>query len=79
MTATDEDIIRDLLHRYASDVRPPAWIATAVAARQRRRDRRRAGSRPRAWRSAPRLACSPSSLGTRPRRLAALAQPAGSG
>ncbi len=41
MTATDEDIIRDLLHRYASDVRPPASIATGVAARQRRRDRLR--------------------------------------
>ena len=41
MPATDEDIIRDLLHRYTDHVRPPASIATEVAARQRRRDRRR--------------------------------------
>jgi hypothetical protein len=41
MPATDEDIIRDLLHRYTDQVRPPASIAAAVAARQRRRDRRR--------------------------------------
>jgi hypothetical protein len=41
MPATDEDITRDLLHRYAGHVRPPASIATEVAARQRRRDRRR--------------------------------------
>jgi hypothetical protein len=41
MTATDEDIIRDLLHRYTDHVRPPVSIATEVAARQRHRDRRR--------------------------------------
>jgi hypothetical protein len=41
MPATDEDIIRDLLHRYTDHVRPPASIAKEVAARQRRRDRRR--------------------------------------
>ncbi|HUZ27391.1 MAG TPA: hypothetical protein VMV07_26880 [Streptosporangiaceae bacterium] len=41
MPATDEDIIRDLLHRYTGHVRPPASIATEVVARQRRRDRRR--------------------------------------
>jgi hypothetical protein len=41
MPATDEDIIRDLLHRYTDHVRPPASIAAEVAARQRRRDRRR--------------------------------------
>jgi hypothetical protein len=36
---TDEDIVRDLLHRYAPDVRPDTSIAAAVVARQRRRDR----------------------------------------
>jgi len=41
MPATDEDIVRDLLHRCTDQVRPPASIATGVAARQRRRDRRR--------------------------------------
>jgi hypothetical protein len=41
MPATDEDIIRDLLHRYTDHVHPPASIATEVAARQRRRERRR--------------------------------------
>jgi len=41
MPATDEDIIRDLLHRYTDHVRPPASIAAEVAGRQRRRDRRR--------------------------------------
>jgi hypothetical protein len=41
MPTTDEDIIRDLLHRYTDHVRPPASIATEVVARQRRRDRRR--------------------------------------
>jgi hypothetical protein len=41
MPATDEDIIRDLLHRYTDHISPAASIATAVAARQRRRDRRR--------------------------------------
>ena len=41
MPATDEDIVRDLLHRYAGHVRPPASIATGVAARQRQRDLRR--------------------------------------
>lgn len=40
MPAIDEDIIRDLLHQYTADVHPPASIATEVAARQRRRDRR---------------------------------------
>jgi hypothetical protein len=37
----DEDIIRDLLHRSTDHVRPAASIATEVAARQRRRERRR--------------------------------------
>lgn len=41
MPATDEDIVRELLHRYTDHVRPPASIATGVAARQCRRDRRR--------------------------------------
>ena len=41
MLATDEDIIRDLLHRYTEHVHPTASIATEVVARQRRRDRRR--------------------------------------
>jgi len=41
MTATDEDIVRDLLHRCTDHVRPPASIATGVVARQRYRDRRR--------------------------------------
>jgi len=41
MPATDEDIIRDLLHRYTDQVRPPASIATEVVVRQRRQDRRR--------------------------------------
>jgi hypothetical protein len=41
MPATDEDIVRDLLHRYASHARPPASIATEVVARQRRREFRR--------------------------------------
>jgi hypothetical protein len=41
MPATDEDIIRDLLHRCTDHVRPPASIATEVAARQHRRHRRR--------------------------------------
>jgi hypothetical protein len=41
LPATDEEIIRDLLHRYTDNVHPPASIATGVAARQRRRDRRR--------------------------------------
>ena len=41
MPATDEDIIRDLMHRYTDDVYPSASIATGVAARQRQRDRRR--------------------------------------
>jgi hypothetical protein len=45
MPLTDEDIVRDLLHRYTADVHPDASVATAVAARQRRREvRRRAGS-----------------------------------
>ena len=41
MPATDEDIVRELLHRYTDHVRPPASIATEVASRQRSRDRRR--------------------------------------
>ena len=41
MPGTDEDIIRDLLHRSTDHIHPGASIATAVAARQRRRDRRR--------------------------------------
>jgi len=41
MPATDEDIIRDLLHRYTDQVRPAASIAAGVAARQRHRERRR--------------------------------------
>jgi hypothetical protein len=41
MPAIDEDIVRDLLHRYADRVSPPASIATGVVTRQRRRDRRR--------------------------------------
>jgi hypothetical protein len=45
MPLTDEDIVRDLLHRYTADVHPDASVATTVAARQRRREvRRRAGS-----------------------------------
>jgi hypothetical protein len=41
MPAIDEEIIRDMLHRYTDGVHPPASIATEVVARQRRRDRRR--------------------------------------
>jgi hypothetical protein len=41
MPAIDEDIVRDLLHRYTDQVCPPPSIATAVVAGQRRRDRRR--------------------------------------
>ncbi len=41
MPTTDEDIIRDLLHRSTDHVHPAATIATEVAARQRRKDRRR--------------------------------------
>lgn len=41
MLTTDEDLVRDLLHRYTDGVRPPASIATDVAARQRYRERRR--------------------------------------
>jgi hypothetical protein len=41
MPGTDEDIIRDLLHRYTDHIQPAASVATAVAARQRRHDRRR--------------------------------------
>lgn len=45
MSLTDEDIIRDLLHRYTADVHPDASVASAVAVRQRKREfRRRAGS-----------------------------------
>jgi hypothetical protein len=42
MPVTDEDIIRELLHRCTEHVRPAASVANAVTARQRRRDRRRA-------------------------------------
>lgn len=45
MPVTDEDIVRDLLHRYTDHVQPPdsvaTSIATQVAARQQRLDRRR--------------------------------------
>jgi hypothetical protein len=41
MPVTDEDIVRDLLHRYTDHLQPPASIATQVAARQHRRDRHR--------------------------------------
>jgi len=41
MPAVDEDIIRDMLHRYTDHVHPPASTATEVVARQHRRDRRR--------------------------------------
>jgi hypothetical protein len=41
MPATDEDIIRNLLHRYTDTVAPDPSIASAVTTRQRRRDRRR--------------------------------------
>ena len=41
MPVTDEDIVRDLLHRYTDHVQPPDSIAAQVAARQHRRDRRR--------------------------------------
>ena len=41
MPATDEDITRDLLRRYTSQVNPPASIAAGVIARQRHTDRRR--------------------------------------
>jgi hypothetical protein len=41
MPATDEDIVRDLLHRYTDQVCPPASLATDVVARQRHKARRR--------------------------------------
>jgi hypothetical protein len=41
MPATDEDILRDLLHSCTDHVRPRASITTEVVTRQRRRDRRR--------------------------------------
>jgi hypothetical protein len=41
MPAIDEDLIRDLLHRYTDHVRPPASVAREVTVRQRHRDRRR--------------------------------------
>ena len=40
MPLTDEDILRDLLHRGTPRVTLPASMATQVVARQRRRDRR---------------------------------------
>jgi len=41
MPVTDEDIVRDLLHRSTAHVRPPASVTATVVARQHRRDRRR--------------------------------------
>jgi hypothetical protein len=41
MPATDEDILRDLMHRCTDDVYAPAAIATGVATRQRQRRHRR--------------------------------------
>jgi len=41
MPVTDEDIVRDLFHRYTEHVQPPDSIAAAVTARQHRRDRHR--------------------------------------
>jgi len=41
MPALDEDLIRDLLHRYTDHVRPPAFVAREVVLRHRRRQRRR--------------------------------------
>ena len=40
MPLTDEDIVRDLLHRGTPQMSLPASMATEVVARQRRRDRR---------------------------------------
>jgi hypothetical protein len=40
MPATDEDILRDLMHRCTDGVHPPASITTRVVTRQRRRQRR---------------------------------------
>ena len=40
MPQTDEDIIRDLLHRATPPAAPPVSMARGVAARQRRRDHR---------------------------------------
>ncbi|MGI8452112.1 MAG: hypothetical protein ACR2MP_33995, partial [Streptosporangiaceae bacterium] len=40
MPLTDEDIVRDLLHRGTPQLNLPASMATEVVARQRRRDRR---------------------------------------
>jgi hypothetical protein len=44
MPVTDEDIVRDLLHRYTDHRQPPESIATQVAARQLRLHRRRVAS-----------------------------------
>jgi len=45
MPLTDEDIVRDLLHRCTEDVHPDGSVAARVAQRQRRKEiRRRAGS-----------------------------------
>ena len=41
MPVTDEDIVRDLLHRATDHVQPPGSIAAEVIARQQRRDRHR--------------------------------------
>jgi hypothetical protein len=41
MPATDEDIVRNLLHFHTDHVSPPASVVTEVLARQRRRDRHR--------------------------------------
>ena len=44
MPVTDEDILRDLLHRCTGHLQPPDSIATQVAARQLRLHRRRVAS-----------------------------------
>jgi hypothetical protein len=44
MPVIDEDIVRDLLHRYTDHLQPPESIATQVAARQLRLHRRRVAS-----------------------------------
>jgi hypothetical protein len=44
MPVTDEDTVRDLLHRYTDHLQPPDSIATQVAARQLRLHRRRVAS-----------------------------------
>ena len=56
MPVTDEDIIRELLHRCTEHVNPAPSIANEVTTRQHRRDRRRALS----------LVAAGAALGTRP-------------